>query len=420
MQINRDNYEIFLIDYLDGKLNKAQMQMVDAFLLANPDIALEFETLQTFTPVADAITFDQKDQLLKIPYAKAHADDDFFTTKCIEKIEGILPVPEEPAFEKMVEKSPAAFRSYSLFRKTRLPLEHFDYDEKIVIKINESHPVLNETNFAGYAIAYAEGWLNPEAQAAVNRYLKNNPGAEHTFKTIQNLKLIPDNQIVFPGKEALKKQLVVGQQFRKQLTYWGSVAAVITIGAFAFYMTDSQNQHLEQAMVKNETVHKKAIKQPATILTETKESQKTVASVQVPMHKPVKETVAIKTASVSQVETTIPKPEEIQIKAIPSIAFNAFKTNSELQPDLLEPDEIQMAKEKELLAAHYQLINSNATADSTPIDKLLKKAVRYGINKLIAASHGRIKIQQKENENKTKIEVETRYFAFSTTKQINF
>ena len=45
MDINRDNYEFFLIDYIDGNLTAKQLEAVENFLWLNPDLKNELEGL---------------------------------------------------------------------------------------------------------------------------------------------------------------------------------------------------------------------------------------------------------------------------------------------------------------------------------------------------------------------------------------
>jgi len=47
MSINIDNYELFVIDYLDGNLDEIKTKEMEAFLLMYPDIATEIEDLNS-------------------------------------------------------------------------------------------------------------------------------------------------------------------------------------------------------------------------------------------------------------------------------------------------------------------------------------------------------------------------------------
>ena len=45
--ITRDNYELFIVEYIDGCLNEQQIAELRAFLLKNPDIKAEFKNIST-------------------------------------------------------------------------------------------------------------------------------------------------------------------------------------------------------------------------------------------------------------------------------------------------------------------------------------------------------------------------------------
>ena len=66
MEINKHNYEIVLIDYLDGKLNPLEVAELLLFLEQHPDIKAEFEGLENVSVSSiEQETFPAKDALKK-------------------------------------------------------------------------------------------------------------------------------------------------------------------------------------------------------------------------------------------------------------------------------------------------------------------------------------------------------------------
>ncbi len=65
MKINRNNYETFLIDYLDGRLGAAMLEELQLFLDENPDIREEFEGLENISLEIPPILFPGKSLLKK-------------------------------------------------------------------------------------------------------------------------------------------------------------------------------------------------------------------------------------------------------------------------------------------------------------------------------------------------------------------
>jgi hypothetical protein len=65
MQPDRSNYEIWLIDWLDGNLDKVQTEQLMAFLDKNPDIKEEADILSSSYLLPEKQSFLQKDNLKK-------------------------------------------------------------------------------------------------------------------------------------------------------------------------------------------------------------------------------------------------------------------------------------------------------------------------------------------------------------------
>ena len=65
MKINRNNYEAFLIDFLDGTLDAVLVAELMLFLEANPDIREEFDGIEDVSLESQNIHFTEKDFLKK-------------------------------------------------------------------------------------------------------------------------------------------------------------------------------------------------------------------------------------------------------------------------------------------------------------------------------------------------------------------
>ncbi len=65
MKINRNNYELFFIDFFDGNLTDAQKHELDLFLAENPDLKEEFDSFEIISIDSDDAAFSQKHELKK-------------------------------------------------------------------------------------------------------------------------------------------------------------------------------------------------------------------------------------------------------------------------------------------------------------------------------------------------------------------
>ena len=67
MEINRSNYEIWFIDWMDGKLNPQQELILRRFLIDNPDLREESADLSSLFIEPLKMPFNNKEQLKKSP-----------------------------------------------------------------------------------------------------------------------------------------------------------------------------------------------------------------------------------------------------------------------------------------------------------------------------------------------------------------
>ena len=65
MNINRNNYELFFIDFYDGNLTDAQKHELDLFLAENPDLKQEFDSFEIITVASVDAKYSQKQELKK-------------------------------------------------------------------------------------------------------------------------------------------------------------------------------------------------------------------------------------------------------------------------------------------------------------------------------------------------------------------
>lgn len=131
MEINKNNYEAILIDYLDGNLNKQEEAMLLLFLENNPAINEEFSLLKESNlsiPEEPVFTFNK--ETLKKP---VHINVNDYHHTIISHIEGDLNPKEELQLLHDVAAYPELKKEYDLFAKTKL-----DPADKLVFQNKES------------------------------------------------------------------------------------------------------------------------------------------------------------------------------------------------------------------------------------------------------------------------------------------
>ena len=126
MKISRSNYESWLIDYLDGKLDRNDCLSVEKFLAANPDIADEFSEAGAERCIPDeGLRIDKSDlyhSLNEISDISDHSYEEF----CIAYYEGDLDSSARHKVEIMAESDPQKKYLLRLYRSI-----HFTPDTRI-------------------------------------------------------------------------------------------------------------------------------------------------------------------------------------------------------------------------------------------------------------------------------------------------
>ena len=65
MIINRENYEVIMLDFIEGRLSVADQDEVLDFLMLNPDVMEEIKELNALSLLPEKIVFDSKHRLTR-------------------------------------------------------------------------------------------------------------------------------------------------------------------------------------------------------------------------------------------------------------------------------------------------------------------------------------------------------------------
>ena len=123
MKINRSNYEIYFLDYLDGNLPDDQVDDFLDFLKNNPDLHEELKAVSEVKLSPDETVFQQKEILLKDSMSGV-SDFDY---RAVAYLEGDLESDDEKAFLDSIRKDKSLEKQFDLFLKTK-----FQPDNQII------------------------------------------------------------------------------------------------------------------------------------------------------------------------------------------------------------------------------------------------------------------------------------------------
>ena len=132
--INRNNYEEFFIDFLDGKLSANELCELESFLLANPDLGEELEGMEKISVLPVAEYFSGKEYLYQPDLSEPVSKENFHFFS-IAAMEGDL-VPEQlAALEEFLSRHPELVKEHHAFAQTRLsPDQDIVYIGKALLK----------------------------------------------------------------------------------------------------------------------------------------------------------------------------------------------------------------------------------------------------------------------------------------------
>lgn len=119
MDITRENYESWFLDWLEGKLTGKEEKEIKAFLQQNPDLANELEEWGETSVRPYPVTYRQKYGLKK-PEILSINEAEWLDEQCIAYLEGDL---EDEAFQKMgqlIKETPVAAQNMQAYRQVFL------------------------------------------------------------------------------------------------------------------------------------------------------------------------------------------------------------------------------------------------------------------------------------------------------------
>lgn len=137
MKINRNNYEIFFLDYHEGNLTPAMVEELLIFVETNPDLKEEFESFEEITiPVDESIKLDIKNSLKKTSFINTeNINEENYEKLFIAYFENDLSENEKTELFDFIGKNPSLKKEFDLTGKIHLKAdETIIYDNKSSLK----------------------------------------------------------------------------------------------------------------------------------------------------------------------------------------------------------------------------------------------------------------------------------------------
>lgn len=235
MKINRNNYELYFVDYLDNNLSRGDLLEFMAFLAENPDLEEELNLVKNINLEPENISFNAKESLKKTN--NIDITKERFEELCIGKIENTLTNEELLLLETQIKLHPELEKELKLFEltlvKPDLSVEFYSKDSLKHIEISTND----------LFIGHIENELNEVQEKEFNILLKQSNEFKKEFELFNQTILKPDYSIVFPNKSSLKHRTLTPTKilFTRVIPAVAAVALLLII-AFNSGFFGKQNQ----------------------------------------------------------------------------------------------------------------------------------------------------------------------------------
>jgi hypothetical protein len=211
MNINRQNCEAFFLDFYEGRLNMEQTSALFQFLEKNADLRELFDSFvdasfnEEFN--TEDVVFPNKNSLKKSTETTEPVSENNIEWFCIASLEGLLHENQKKELEAFFQANPQHRSTFHLIQQTRL-----EADAEIVFEgkdaLKKSSPfVLTVENFDAVAVQAMEGELTNEEQLIFQQFLATHPEQQAEFSLFEQARFVPESDVVFPNKNALKKAI---------------------------------------------------------------------------------------------------------------------------------------------------------------------------------------------------------------------
>ena len=133
MEINRNNYEAYFIDYLEGNLDERLVDSFIEFIKLNPDLKEELDLFESVSAAPEDISFNKKEKL----YKEKYDSEKEFDNAAVAKLEGDISDEEKFEFEIYLAEHPEKKKEATLFKQTKLVADSsvvFDKKDKLYRK----------------------------------------------------------------------------------------------------------------------------------------------------------------------------------------------------------------------------------------------------------------------------------------------
>jgi hypothetical protein len=196
MKPDRTNYEIWLIDYLDGNLDDLKVRQLISFLEENPDIREECEDILSYNLKPETGSFKYKSNLKK---SVTDLNQSQFEYLCISAAENDITEQQRIELASIVADNPEKKKTFELYKRLKLVAPVVTYNSKPGIRRLTTTQkivrlsVVGLSAAAGLAIMISLYNIQPEKEGSTPSFVSANLSGDTVIKESQSNKIIAYN-----------------------------------------------------------------------------------------------------------------------------------------------------------------------------------------------------------------------------------
>lgn len=234
MEINKNNYEAFLLDLMEGKLSDVERSAALLFLEKHPEIEFDYELSLPELKVDAAFIYDAKNSLKHLDDAKEES--------VVFYLDNVLSGEERIAFEKQFKKDESLQTLVKQYENIKLEPETitFPMATRSLFKFSE-----REEEF----ISYSEGLLKENESNEILAKAQADEVLMKELQTYKAAKTYSDLSIIYPNKDELKKSAII--VFLRSNVSYLSIAASLILLLIVFYPSNEVHVSSSALAVKN-------------------------------------------------------------------------------------------------------------------------------------------------------------------------
>lgn len=159
MKINKYNYEVFLIDYLDGTLDPSLTGELIVFLEQNPELKNQFDGLEDVVLVNETVSYPNKTDLKKKSFLKNGIENES-EYLFIASLEGEMSDEEKVRLDAIINENHTRNLDLLIYQKTIIkPSDSIVFPNKVKLKRSAIVPIRYSTLKRSIGVAASIGLL---------------------------------------------------------------------------------------------------------------------------------------------------------------------------------------------------------------------------------------------------------------------